>query len=591
MIRKTLTSWTRTIQSRLHNKLLLSYALIIIIPLLILGSILYSSTISLTKEHVQEIRSLEMNILSQNLQEYINSLELYSRVIYSEPVQELLNAGMPADLVEQTRWKASLFQRFDEWFGYMGIKASIQNVTIVLPDGRMVAKESIYKGEWFADEPWYKHAQLLQGEIYVAGPMERSFTYPSSLKTPYTFSLVRKINNSIGSSELGGIVIDINVMDIAGLLNRLQINDMTILNADDQIVYSNRSDDIGTQWSYGTMIQRNASDWIDIDGKRMFASSIYSDAAGWRFVTLDPLHRIQTQSNTYRNLTISLGLFALFIALVISTYISRRITKPLRTLQHNMKQVRTGNFNVHMKAQSSDEVGQLTLGFNRMTEEIHRLVTHVYKSEIARKEAQLKALHSQINPHFLYNTLDSMNAIAMIEEVPQLSRMTKMLSDMFRYSISAGDHPVPLREELRQIERYVEIQNIRYDHKFSLHLAIPEHLLDYPIPKLILQPIVENAIYYGLEMIPEAGRIDVACFELDSYTILEIKDNGLGVQKDQLEEIQNKLLLHSNDEAHIGLANVQERIQLHYGEEYGIALHSEYGAGTTVTYKFPLLKK
>ncbi|MNI46685.1 putative sensor-like histidine kinase [compost metagenome] len=253
-----------------------------------------------------------------------------------------------------------------------------------------------------------------------------------------------------------------------------------------------------------------------------------------------------------------------------------------------MKQVQTGNFNIQLEVQSSDEVGQLTQSFNRMTDEIHMLINDVYKSGIMRKEAQLKALHSQINPHFLYNTLDSMNAIAVIEEVPLLARMAKMLSEMFRYSISSGEQIVPLQQELNQIIRYVEIQQIRYDDKFSLHLSIPDHLLSYRIPKLTLQPIVENAIYHGLEMIPGAGRIEITCYETDVYTIIEVSDNGKGIPADRLAEIQSDLLGKTNYVDHIGLANVQERIELHFGSDCGITLHSEFDTGTTVTYRLPL---
>jgi two-component system sensor histidine kinase YesM len=573
---------------RIQNKLLFSYLLVILIPLVILGGILYFSTISLTTKQTQENRFLEMKVLSQTLQEYFSSLELYSRAIYTGEIQQLLNNGQPQEIIEQTRWKTSLFQRFEEWYGYMGVQAQIHNVTLVLPSGAMIEKEPLYAGESFADKPWYQRSMSLQGEVYVAGPFKRSYMHPTVNNPAYTFSIVRKINNTLGDTELGGLVIDIHVMDISRLLNDIELSNIIILNADNQIVFSSASDRIGLPFNYGKEITDDTSEWMDIDGERMLVSSIYSEATSWRFVTLDPIDRIQNNSNAYRNLTIGIGFLALIIALLISNYVSRRITKPLRTLQHNMKQVQTGNFNIQLDVQSLDEVGQLTQSFNKMTDEIHKLVNDVYKSEITRKEAQLKALHSQINPHFLYNTLDSMNAIAVIEEVPLLARMAKMLSEMFRYSISAGAQIIELKEELKQIIRYVEIQQIRYDDKFSLQLSIPDHFLSYRIPKLTLQPIVENAIYHGLEMIPEAGRIEISCYETRDYTIIEVSDNGIGIAEEKLANIQKHLLEYANYTDHIGLANVRERIELHFGTKYGITLHSELGKGTTVTFRLPL---
>jgi len=573
----------------LHNKLFFSYAVVIVIPLLILGGILYMTTIGLTQRQTQENRLLEMKVLSQNLQEYFNSLELYSRAIYTGEIQQLLNRGLPEDIIEQTRWKTSLFQQFAEWYGYMGVKGEIHNVTIVMPDGTMIQRDPLYSGESFADKSWYTQTLALQGEVRVAGPFKRSYHLPPSAASPYTFSLVRKINNTTGNGSLGGIVVDVSVMDIYRMLGGLELKDVLILNADNEIVYSSAVEQIGQRWEEGSKIGANFSGWMDIGGERMFVGSTYSDATGWRFVTLDPLSSIQSNSIRYRDITIGIGAFALVVALVISTFVSRRITRPLRNLQQKMKKVQTGDFNIQLDVTSSDEVGQLTRSFNRMTEEIHTLVHHVYKSEITRKEAQLKALHSQINPHFLYNTLDSMNAIAVIEDVPLLSRMAKMLSEMFRYSISSGEQIVPLREELKQVVRYVEIQQIRYDDKFSLVVDIPEELLDYRIPKLTLQPIVENAIYHGLEMIPGEGRISIVGRETDDYTVLEVTDNGQGIPPDELADIRRRLRQRGDPSSteHIGLANVQERLELHYGADCGISVVSEPDQGTTIAYRLP----
>ncbi|MBP1991985.1 sensor histidine kinase [Paenibacillus eucommiae] len=577
-------------KSSLQNKLLFSYSLVIVIPLVFLGSILYVSAISITKTQTQENRLLEMKLLSEQLQEYFNSLELYSRAIYTGEIQGLLNSGLPDDIIDQTRWKSSLFQQFSEWYGYMGIRGDIHNVTIVTSDGAMIQRDPLYVEENFSDEIWYQQALKLKGEVYVAGPFERTYFIPPSTASPYVFSLVRKINNTTGRADLGGIVIDVSVMDIYRLLNELNLKDMIILNADNQIVYSSAIDKIGQQWMDGEKIKGNTSAWMDINNQRMFVSSTYSDATGWRFVSLDPLSSIQSNSNKYRNITIGIGFIALIIAMIISTFVSRRITKPLRTLQQKMKKVQSGDFNIQLDVQSTDEVGQLTQSFNRMTEEIHTLVNHVYKSEIIQKEAQLKALHSQINPHFLYNTLDSINAIAVIEDVPVLARMTKMLSDMFRYSISTGEQIVPLEEELKQVVRYVEIQQIRYDNKFSLIVNIPDYLLSYPIPKLTLQPIVENAIYHGLEMLPGEGHITINGYETATQMILKVSDNGPGIPEPVLLNIQSNLQGKAPNVDHIGLANVQERIELHFGSDYGIKLESKLGEGTTVTYILPKTK-
>lgn len=581
----------RNIRGSIRKKLFLSYFIVILIPLVLIGTILFVTMLSITERQTLDKRAVEMKLVSQQLQAYTDQLELYSRVIYTGEVQALLNAGPPADAIAFTRWKSALFQQFEEWYGYMNIKAAIQNVTIVRANGAEIAKEHMYAPETsFAAQEWYRHAIARQGEVVIAGPFVRPFANPGTAAHTHTFSLIRKINNPLGGTDLGGIVVDINVMDLARLLTSLNLRNMTILNADDTVVYADRSDTIGQKWPYGASIRGSDSGWIDTDGGRMFVNTGELPATGWRFVSLDPLSTLSVYSVAFRNMTVGVGLVALLVALALSTFIAGRITKPLRTLQRNMKQVQDGRFDIRLDVVRTDEVGQLTSSFNQMTERVQTLVNDVYKAEIIRKEAQLKALHSQINPHFLYNTLDSMNAIAMLEEVPLLSKMSRMLADMFRYSISQGDPVVPLSEELKQVKRYVEIQQIRYDYKFNLLLSVPDKLLQYRIPKLTLQPIVENAVYHGLEMIPDEGILAITAYESADGVVIEVFDNGKGIAEDELEWIRRRMREPIDYADHLGLANVQERLQLHYGSEYGISIDTIYRRGTNVVYRLPPLK-
>ncbi|WP_240041341.1 cache domain-containing sensor histidine kinase [Paenibacillus ginsengarvi] len=578
----------RSVSGSIRKKLFLSYFIVIVIPLVLIGSILFVTMLSMTERQTLDKRAVEMKLVSQQLQAYTDQLELYSRVIYTGEVQALLNAGPPADAIAFTRWRGALFQQFEEWYGYMNIKAAIQNVTIVQADGRTIVKEPSYAPDVsFADQPWYREAIARQGEVVIAGPFVRPFANARPADGPFTFSLIRKINNPLGGADLGGIVVDIGVMDLARLLTSLNLRNMTILNEDDVVVYADETETIGQRWPYGASIRGADSGWIDTDGGRMFVNTGELPATGWRFVSLDPMSSLSVYAIAFRNLTVGVGLIALLVALAISTFIAGRITEPLRTLRRHMKQVQDGRFDIRHEVTRTDEVGQLASSFNQMTERVQTLVNDVYKAEIIRKEAQLKALHSQINPHFLYNTLDSMNAIAMLQDVPLLGRMSKMLADMFRYSISQGEPVVPLGEELKQVKRYVEIQQIRYDHKFNLLLSVPDRLLSYPIPKLTLQPVVENAVYHGLEMIPDEGLLAITVYETAEGVVIEVFDNGDGIAAEELERIRQRMREPIDYADHLGLANVQERLQLHYGDEYGISIDSLYGRGTNVVYRLP----
>lgn len=576
----------------IQYKLLISYLLIVLIPLSVIGAVLYISMNQISESQTVDNRSMLMKLMSQKIEEYVHQLELFSQAVYLEEVQVLLNEQPPSDPIQYVNYKKMLFDKLEQWYSYMGIKLKIENMMIIRADGHIVSVHAVDETFPYTEMDWYKAAINQLGTPIIFGPNERPYAQVSSRDTPYTFSLVRKINNRIDNrlnkNDFGVLLIDVKGSDLANLFTDIAAENkpMTyIINEQNEIVYADDFQLIGAAFGIKPNTQ-GYQGWIEHQGQRFFANEYNYEKTKWRVITLDPVSEIKKHSVYIRNLNIGVGLFGILIALLISAFVAKRITKPLLVLKNTMKQVEQGDFHIQVPVTGKDEIGSLSESFNKMTEQIRDLINVVYKSQIREKEAQLKALHSQINPHFLYNTLDSISAIAVIHDVPLISNMSKMLADLFRYSISHGEKMVTLREELDQVTRYLEIQKIRYDNKFELVIDLDEGLDQYAIPKLSIQPIVENAIYHGLELRSDHGRISITARSIAEVVLIKVHDNGVGIPLDQLQRIQAALDAKSNED-HLGLVNVMERIQLHYGASYGIEITSEEGVGTTVVFKLP----
>lgn len=581
MLRKV----SQYIQSSIQRKLYLSYALIILIPLCIIGIFLYVSASGITQAQTEENRTLLMKSLSQNIDQYVQELELLSQSVYLQSVQEQLNQYSD-NIFEKVRMDTIIFDEINQWYGLMNLKVKVDNMIIVRPNGDFFAKNPVDKSYDFLETSWYKKAIEQKGRIILFGPNLPPYQNEFVRNDYYTFSLAREINNTMGNEKLGVILIDVRIDDLSQIFSAFSdeiSNDFFILNANNEIIYNTNRENIGQKLNIEL---NNSKGWTEFQGNQVFYIVINSEKTNWRFVTLDALENIKQYSWDLRNLTIIVGFLTLVIAMLISIFVSKKITNPLLSLKNQLKRIETGDFNHIVPVISRDEIGQLTRSFNHMTEQMNILINKVYKAEINEKEAQLKALHSQINPHFLYNTLDSMSALATIEDVPEIAHMAQLLADIFRYSITDGEEEVPLYKELEHVKRYVTIQQLRYDDKFDLQLTVAEKYLTYPILKLSIQPIVENAIYHGLELLPHKGRICITVEENHEYLFLKVQDNGMGMDEETIQQILRKLEGVPGS-AQLGIQNVHERIKLRYGNKYGLALESKKNQGTTVIFKLP----
>lgn len=280
------------------------------------------------------------------------------------------------------------------------------------------------------------------------------------------------------------------------------------------------------------------------------------------------------------------------IVLLLSYYIPLSITRPILRLEEVTNQVAKGNLEVRSDVKNGVEVCALSDSLNTMIDKINELLEQVTTEQIRLRKAEFELLQSQINPHFLYNTLDTIVWLAEAGEQSKVVSMVGSLSDFFRSTLSRGKDIVSVREELQHVRSYLEIQQVRYQDILEYEIDVPEELYHCLIPKLTIQPLVENALYHGIKNKRGIGHIKISSCKDAEGCRIQIEDNGIGITKERLlqvqDGIQNKVLTGKDI---YGLYNVNERIRLNFGENYGILIESEYGEGTTVSVVLPYVGK
>lgn len=291
--------------------------------------------------------------------------------------------------------------------------------------------------------------------------------------------------------------------------------------------------------------------------------------------------------NLVRFSLLGMGLLLLLV-IILSYYIPRSITMPITRISRVTDQVAKGNLSVRAAAESGAEARMLSDSLNAMIDKINELLDQVTTEQIRLRKAEFELLQAQINPHFLYNTLDTIVWLAEAGDQKRVVSMVGNLSDFFRTSLNQGKDIISIREELAHVRSYLEIQQVRYQDILRYEITVPEDLYEYKIPKITIQPLVENALYHGIKNKRGQGTITITGERSENGFVLYVRDNGIGMTQERLNEVRAGIqkLSYTGKEIY-GLYNVNERIRLNFGETYGISIESTYGEGTCVSISLP----
>lgn len=446
-----------------------------------------------------------------------------------------------------------------------------------------------------AYEEWKKLAYDAHGYPVLVSTQEVSGNLVGSR---YVFTVVREIIDT-NLESLGLIAVDANIVVIENIvkdLDKATHGTTVIVDHTGKIVYDSEKKHLAQNMESTELLQRasgeNGSFHTTIDGEPMLSIYKQSQNTGWKIFITIPEKELMGDAMRIRSFTLVMAVAIIVFALLISMLLTFALTKPLRSLVRLMKVVQTGNLDVTFPVRRRDEVGLVGSAFNRMIVRVKSLIDDVYQAGRRKNEAELEALQNQINPHFIYNTLESIRMTAVINDDTEVSDMTQLLGKILRYGMGTGTETVPLSKELEHLDMYLQLLNYRYGNRFELRVDTAVKGMEIPIMKLLFQPIVENAVYHGLDDSKTAMIISLTYEQRGGDHFFIIKDDGVGMTEEALKVLRLRLYepkpSHSQGEHGIGLRNVNERLKLLFGEGYGISIGSTLGKGTEVIVRFPV---
>lgn len=391
-------------------------------------------------------------------------------------------------------------------------------------------------------------------------------------------------------SKKGTIVIHLNYdyMMAAYEIELLNAMNIYLYLPDGQLLFSNTDHD-ETQISQDIRMKKESKGYVDWGGERQYYTKYLSDTSKMTLITLIPQHLILKDVENLKQKFLLIGIFASLAAILASWFLAERICMNIRGLSKGMESVNhEGNLSVRMEIKTNDEIGNLADTFNTMMDRIENLMEEIAGKEKMRWEAEQDVLASQIEPHFLYNSIDSMQYVAHLRGEDEIESVAKSLSSLLRSVLSNRNEYITLWEEKDYVNDFIAIERFKYSQSFDVVWDVDEELWVYPVPKLLLQPVVENALIHGISSRSEGGMINIKIYRQESEVICKIMDNGKGMS----EETLRKLLDHVNEQERsgfrrIGIANVFNRIKLIYGEPYGGTIYSCEGMFTCVELCLP----
>ncbi|NQX70468.1 sensor histidine kinase [Paenibacillus alba] len=438
----------------------------------------------------------------------------------------------------------------------------------------------------FEEQPWYKNAKAEGGRSVISAPHVQNM-----IQNEYRWvvSLSRELKSADGITGEGIFLVDLNLSVINEICNHINLGKrgyVFIVDKDGSIVYHPQQKLINSNLKtemIDQVKQSGSGSFTTGEGNKKRMYTIQETHFGWKIVGV--AYANELIANQYQiNVSYFLWtILALVIALCLSFYLSRHLSQPIKQLQRNMKLVEKGDFTIRSDFQSKNEIGQLSHTFTIMVGRIRELMNQIIQNEESKRQGEMKLLEAQINPHFLYNTLDSIIWMAERKKHDEVVLMTSSLAKLFRAIIHKNNETVPVRVEIEHITNYLQIQAMRYQDKLDFRIEVDPGILDVHIPKIILQPIVENAIYHGIKNSLEPGQVTITGTEEGDAIVFVVADNGVGMEPEKLEHI-----LKSRDGIvkGIGVSNVNERIQL-FGNEFGLSYKSEKWVGTEVRIVLP----
>lgn len=472
------------------------------------------------------------------------------------------------------------------------IKTRRDVITIALFDDEgnhmsSTGKSELQPSERIISQDWYEKIRYDTHYIYISEPHVQQI-YKEEF--PWVISISRRVGFKQGGEYREGILlIDMNFSVIEDLLAKVNLADkgyVFLVNESNQLVYHNQQQLIysGIKDENLEGLSESYNDSYLQKSEERYIVSKPLDDVNWKLVGVYYTSDIESSQERISDYIRGILIIGVVLFISFSMFMSSQISKPIQQLQRSMKAVEQGNFDQQLTVTGEQEVVQLANSYNVMIRRIKDLMNQIVHEQEEKRKSELSSLQAQINPHFLYNTLDSIIWMAEHEKHEDVILMTSSLASLFRISISKGKMIIPVEKEINHAKHYLTIQKMRYKEKFDFKFEIDEEIYQYEVLKLILQPIIENAIYHGIRHMVDEGFITIRAYLKENDLYFEVEDDGLGMDEKLAETV---LYEDKRTETGVGLNNVHNRIRLMYGENYGLTIESEIEEGTKITFRLP----
>jgi two-component system, sensor histidine kinase YesM len=574
---------------RFQQKMIIAFLLFILLPIIILGFVSYkisSTTLQqkISNQTVQTLKAVNRNIVAS-----VSEVTAFSDyVISSGDIHSFLRTNDTTSIID-------FYNKQQAIAGIMHGNSQIDDFILYSKSGSAthLKNTQIPSFDTFQASPFYQQIAQVKGRSVWLPPSEN---HPFNQDKRFVLTLGRAIKDIDTLNDLGYLILDVKLTLFDHIFTDIQEGTAygMLVNQDGTILYSLNRELIGKRFDidqFSTIHSQKTGYLIDYwnDEKSLITYMPSSFTTGTNssslLISIKPWKYISSDIQHIRNMTLLIVAFGVIIAGLFNVLFLKRIALFIQELLKHMKLAEKGRLSFRMGSFKLKELEKISIGFNNMITRIQQLLNEVEIEQERKREAQFKVLQQQINPHFLYNTLESINALASLNGQKEISKMTINLGKLLRISINGG-YEVKVKDEIRHVISYLEIQKIRFNNRFSYEVEVEEGLKNEPILKLILQPLVENTLIHAFDQ-DHTGVIKIRAAIRNGRGHFWIEDNGKGISQEALLNLNDWEKEHSKRGGH-GIRNVQERLGIYYGKNYGLMICSHEGNGATIKISFPI---
>ncbi|OMC73761.1 sensor histidine kinase [Paenibacillus odorifer] len=569
---------------KLRRKILFAIILLVFIPVILMGIVTYVNF------------SNAMEKKSSNFY-WISLLETDRKLKFAlSEITSITNSKITQPVVQQSLKQKNFvitYDRKQELSSYLIDHPMITSFSFYSKDRLIYQYNASMSFEDLKRQSWFDAMEGAEGRPVWSGPGENG----SEISGNPVLVQARVIKDSYSLEDIGYLVVNVkpDLLDqIFWEAATLKKGDILLVNKLGNIVFNKSGEHIGQRTEFPFLQNDYAKEhdyYIDnYQGEKSLITFLPSHNAAWYLVAITPMNLISSESVSIRNIAIILSTVSLLSAILFDRYFVRRLVHSINSAVNGMKRVKQGIFTpITTPYRADDESDLLIDGFNRMSTQINELLVQVETEQGRKKEAEMQALMAQINPHFIYNSLESINSMAVLQGNKDISKMVISLGKLLRISISQNQELIPLHMEFEHVRHYLDIQKFRFEDKFSYIIDLSDGLRTFMTQKLIVQPIVENALYHAIEQMEDPGVIEITAYEMGMDMIIIVKDNGPGFDLAKMMSLWDNVgsAQKKYSDSGVGLKNVHERLNIRFGSPYGILVCSSPGFGSTIRIRIP----